>query len=214
MTPASFPQCYASQTYAAPLPARTDAHQSGPSLTRVSAIPADFILDFTLGFASAARPKLDTMPAPRVPPFAIIARVMLLPYVVTVALIVWLPATAASKVTGIVFRLAGYVSEHSGISLTTSYTVFEFVANIALFVPLGLLLVAAWPRSNAWVVLLLGYSASATIELVQTLLPSRYPTLSDVVANTIGTAIGCLAVRLFVQRHPAPRNVRASTVGA
>ena len=154
------------------------------------------------------------MPDVRTPPFAIIARVMLVPYAIAVALIVWLPATAASKVTGIAFRLARYVSEHSGISLTTSYAVFEFLANIALFVPLGLLLVAAWPRSNAWVVLLLGYSASATIELVQTMLPSRYPTLSDVVANTIGTAIGCLAIRLFVQRHPAPRRVRPAMVDA
>ena len=154
------------------------------------------------------------MPDVRTPPFAIVARVMLVPYAIAVALIVWLPATAASKVTGIAFRLARYVSEHSGISLTTSYAVFEFLANIALFVPLGLLLVAAWPRSNAWVVLLLGYSASATIELVQTMLPSRYPTLSDVVANTIGTAIGCLAIRLFVQRHPAPRRVRPAMVDA
>lgn len=154
------------------------------------------------------------MPDVRTPPFAIVARVMLVPYAIAVALIVWLPATAASKVTGIAFRLARYVSEHSGISLTTSYAVFEFLANIALFVPLGLLLVAAWPRSNAWVVLLLGYSASATIELVQTMLPSRYPTLSDVVANTIGTAIGCLAIRLFVQRHPAPRKVRPAMVDA
>ena len=154
------------------------------------------------------------MPDVRTPPFAIVARVMLVPYAIAVALIVWLPATAASKVTGIAFRLARYVSEHSGISLTTSYAVFEFLANIALFVPLGLLLVAAWPRSNAWVVLLLGYSASATIELVQTMLPSRYPTLSDVVANTIGTAIGCLAIRLFVQRHLAPRRVRPARVDA
>ena len=142
------------------------------------------------------------MPDRRTPPFAIIARVLLVPYIVGVALIVWLPASIAGRATSIAFRIARYVSEHYGIAYATSATIFEFVANIALFIPLGLLLVAAWPRSNAWVVLLIGYSASATIELVQTMLPSRYPTLSDVVANTIGTAIGCLAVRLFVQRHP------------
>jgi glycopeptide antibiotics resistance protein len=150
------------------------------------------------------------MPDTRTPPFAIVARVLLVPYLIGVALIVWLPATMASKVTGIAFRLARYVSEHFGVALGTSYTVFEFLANIALFVPLGLLLVAAWPRSNAWVALLIGYSASATIELVQTLLPSRYPTLSDVIANTLGTAIGCLLIRLFVQRRPALRPTSVS----
>ncbi|UNK70110.1 VanZ family protein [Microbacterium sp. H1-D42] len=138
----------------------------------------------------------------RLPFVAIAARILLAPYAIALALIVWLPAAEASKVTGIAFRIARFVSERSGISLTTSYTVFEFLANIALFVPLGLLLVAARPRSSAWVVLLLGYSASVTIELVQTLLPSRYPTLSDVVANTLGTAIGCLIARMFVQRRP------------
>ncbi|MBN8424159.1 VanZ family protein [Microbacterium esteraromaticum] len=142
------------------------------------------------------------MPSARLPFLAIVARVMLVPYGVALALIVWLPATAASKVTGIVYRLAQFVSSRLDVSMTTTYTLFEFLANIALFVPLGLLLVAAFPRNSAWVVLLLGYATSATIELVQTMLPSRYPTLSDVIANTLGTAIGCLIARLFVHRHP------------
>lgn len=142
------------------------------------------------------------MSTPRLSFFTIAARIALVPYAIVLALIVWLPASAASKITGIAFRIARFVSAHTDIPLGMSYTVFEFLANIALFVPLGLLLVAAWPRANAWVVLLLGYTSSATIELVQTLLPSRFPTLSDVIANTIGTAIGCLIARLLVQRHP------------
>ncbi|MEJ1088257.1 VanZ family protein [Microbacterium sp. Mu-80] len=142
------------------------------------------------------------MPSARLPFLAILARVLLVPYGVALALIVWLPATAASKVTGIVYRLAQFVSSRFDVSMTTTYTLFEFLANIALFVPLGLLLVAAFPRNSAWVVLLLGYATSATIELVQTMLPSRYPTLSDVIANTLGTAIGCLIARMLVRRHP------------
>lgn len=137
---------------------------------------------------------------PRTPAFAIVARVLLVPYAIVLALIVWLPDSAASRVTGIVFRLARFVSEHAGVSLSTSYTVFEFAANIALFIPFGLLIAAAWPRTNAWWIILLGFSASAAIELVQTLLPSRYPTLSDVIANTLGAIIGCCAVRLFAPR--------------
>lgn len=159
-------------------------------------------------------PRVVTVSRPPLPPLAVFARVMLAPYAVVLALIVWLPASAASQVTGIVFRFARFVSAHTDISLTTSYTVFEFLANIALFVPLGLLLVAAWPRANAWIVVLLGYAASATIELVQTLLPSRFPTLSDVIANTIGTAIGCLLVRAVMRRQPAPRFVAVERVDA
>lgn len=140
---------------------------------------------------------------PRTPALAIIARVLLIPYAVALALIVWLPDSAASRVTGIVYRVASFVSERFDVSLSTTYTFFEFSANVALFVPFGLLIAAAWPRTNAWWVILLGFAASASIELVQTLLPSRYPTLSDVIANTLGAIIGCCAVRLFA---PRPRS--------
>lgn len=154
------------------------------------------------------------MPAPRIPTIAMIARVLLVPYAIGMALIVWLPASIAGRVTSIAFRLAQYVSENFGIALSTSYTVFEFLANIALFVPFGLLLAAAWPRTSPWMVILIGYAASATIELVQTLLPSRYPTLSDVIANTLGTIIGCVVARMALQLSPTHRRFRASTVEA
>lgn len=144
---------------------------------------------------------------PRPSALATAARVLLVPYAIALALIVWLPDSAASRVTGIVFRLARFVSEQAGISLSATYTVFEFAANIALFVPFGLLLAAGWPRTNAWWIILLGFSASAAIELVQTMIPGRVTTLSDVIANTLGTIIGCCAVRLFAPRvrsRPAP----------
>lgn len=138
-------------------------------------------------------------------PIAIVARILLVPYAIALALIVGLPADAASRVTGIVFRVARFVSERLDISLTTTYTVFEFAANIALFVPFGLLVAAAWPRTNALWVILLGFSASAAIELVQTMVPGRVTTLSDVIANTLGTIIGCCAVRLFAPRTSSSR---------
>ena len=154
------------------------------------------------------------MPAPRIPTLAVIARVLLVPYAIGLAAIVWLPASIAGRVTGLAFRLARWVSVEFDIALSTSYTVFEFLANIALFVPFGLLLAAAWPRRSPWLIILIGYAASATIELVQTLLPSRYPTLSDVIANTLGTIIGCLVARMLLQLSPTHRRFRASTVEA
>ncbi len=133
---------------------------------------------------------------PRPSALAIAARVLLVPYAIALALIVWLPDSAASRVTGIVFRLARFVAERLDLSLTT-YTLFEFAANVALFVPFGLLVAAAWPRTNAWWIVLLGFSASAAIELVQTMIPGRVTTLSDVIANTLGMIVGCCAVRIW-----------------
>ncbi|WEK62324.1 MAG: VanZ family protein [Candidatus Microbacterium colombiense] len=154
------------------------------------------------------------MPESRTPTVAMLARALLVPYVLGLALIVWLPASIAGRVTGLAFRLAEFVSAHFGIALSTSYTLFEFLANIALFVPFGLLVAAAWPRTSPWLIILFGYATSATIELVQSLLPSRFPTISDVIANTIGTVIGCLALHAVLQMSHAGRRIRASSLRA
>ena len=125
------------------------------------------------------------------------ARLLLAPYAVALGLVVWLPASEASKATGVVFAIAKWVSELAGIDPTTTSTVLEFLANIVLFVPLGLLVAVAWPRLRPWRVVLLGFAVSFTIELVQTLLPSRFPTISDVIANTVGAALGWAAAARF-----------------
>ena len=129
------------------------------------------------------------------------ARLLLIPYAITLGLIVWLPASEASKAVEIVFVIARWVSELTGIDPTTSSIVFEFLANIVLFVPLGVLVAVAWPRARPWSVVLVGFAVSVTIELVQMLLPSRFPTISDVIANTVGAAVGCLLAQ----------DIRAST---
>lgn len=127
------------------------------------------------------------------------ARLLLIPYAIALGLIVWLPASEASKATGIVFAIARWVSGLTDLDPITTSTVFEFLANIVLFVPLGLLVTAAWPGVRPWRVVLLGFAVSVTIELVQMLLPSRCPTISDVIANTVGTVIGAGSSQLFRQ---------------
>ena len=70
---------------------------------------------------------------------------------------------------------------------------WEFVLNIALFVPLTFLALLLWPRLGivGWTVL--GGILSAYLELSQwLLLPTRSPTLSDLVANTSGGLIGAV----------------------
>lgn len=128
-----------------------------------------------------------------------IARLLLAPYAVALGLIVWLPAAEASRATGIVFATARYVSDVTGFDSGATSTTFEFLANIVLFVPLGLLVTIAWPRTRPWVVVLLGLVLSVTIEAVQMMLPSRFPTLSDVIANTVGAGVGWLIARTIAR---------------
>jgi glycopeptide antibiotics resistance protein len=69
--------------------------------------------------------------------------------------------------------------------------VADFAANLAVFVPVGLLAYLILPR-RAWVVaILVGPALSGAVELIQFLfLPERVAALSDVVAATIGAALG------------------------
>lgn len=122
-----------------------------------------------------------------------IARVVLAPYLVALALIVFLPAREAGRVTGIVRWAADLVSTW-GVPREPAEVFFEFVANIALFAPFGVLVAVAVSRWSLWAVVGLGCLVSITIELVQLGIPSRVPTVSDVIANTAGTALGCAMV--------------------
>lgn len=72
----------------------------------------------------------------------------------------------------------------------------EFIANILLFVPVGLLLRLALPRLT-WVgAVLLGGAVSVAIEVLQTLGP-RVSDPRDVVANSIGALIGAVVAALL-----------------
>jgi|GEM_PF-1953295 len=120
------------------------------------------------------------------------ARILLALDVAGTLLVVWLPARDAERVTGLVAVLASLVAQ-LGIGYGTAYDVLEFLANVAFFVPLGVLLPAALPRLRGPLVVLAGFAFSGCIELVQLALPSRVSTWSDVVANTLGALLGWLA---------------------
>jgi VanZ family protein len=71
------------------------------------------------------------------------------------------------------------------------YRLIEFTANVALFVPFGILAAFAVGRRQVWLAVLTGVGVSVAVELGQwLLLPERFPSALDVLANTIGTLIG------------------------
>lgn len=67
----------------------------------------------------------------------------------------------------------------------------EFALNVVLFVPFGLVAAVLWTRVPWWGWVLAGFAASSTLEWLQlTLLSQRTSTSSDIVANTLGVALG------------------------
>ena len=98
----------------------------------------------------------------------------------------------------LVRTILAWLNSH-GIGLT--YSVTEFLANIALFVPFGILVSLLWPRRSAWTVIALGLATSCAIELTQLLfLPHRVSDVRDLVANTLGTALG-VGILLVARRR-------------
>lgn len=126
------------------------------------------------------------------------ARVALVAYLLFVGFTVWLPASVSSKVTGLVGVMARWVAEAGIAPYQQSAVVLEVLANVALFVPVGLLLPLAWPGLRLWQVTLVGGLMSVMIETVQGLMPSRFPTLSDVIANTTGTFLGAVVTTVLL----------------
>ena len=131
------------------------------------------------------------------------ARVALVGYLLFIGFTVWLPANVSAKVTGLVGVMARWVSDAGIAPYYQSAVVFEFLANVALFVPVGFLLPFAWSRLRLWQVVLIGALMSGLIESVQGLMPSRFPTISDVIANSLGTLVGGVVAVLLVLILPS-----------
>ncbi|QEW02164.1 VanZ family protein [Microbacterium lushaniae] len=126
---------------------------------------------------------------------------LLVAYVVTLALIAFWPTH--------VDRDAGpFLDAIERIFPWATYRRIEFSANVALFVPFGMLLtllMRSWPLA-----LCSGVAASLAIEFVQEIaLPGRTASALDLLANAVGTGAG-IAIALLIARVAASRRRPAS----
>jgi len=109
----------------------------------------------------------------------------------------WAWAAAAAAILGICVATL-----HSGGGLTplgwSFYLTFgnaalaELIANLILFIPLGVALTLAGVKPMR--VIAAGAALSFTVEFLQQWIPGRDPSLGDIVANTNSTALGVLLV--------------------
>ena len=80
----------------------------------------------------------------------------------------------------------------------------EFLANIALFVPFGLLLAAVLRPARWWWAVVAGLGYSLLAEVAQGVWrPQRSGTVSDVIANTLGSLVGAALAVLIARRRSA-----------
>lgn len=84
-----------------------------------------------------------------------------------------------------------------GYAESIDYARLEFLANIALFVPIGVFLLLLFGAGGWWVAAIGSFAMTAFIETVQQQIPGRVSDDRDLVANTIGALIG-IAIALVL----------------
>jgi len=115
-------------------------------------------------------------------------------YAFVAGMILLLPVTYA----GIVAWVLVWLREDLGLTGFGGGWV-EFAANVLMFLPLGFLLTLL--LRHHWYGVALALVLSAGAELAQFLIPSRLPSLRDVLANTLGAAIGAALAWIIVLRR-------------
>ena len=133
------------------------------------------------------------------------SRVLLAAFVIAIVVIVLWPGPPAAGAQHGLRDLLDRL-HHEWLPLWVSFSLIEWLSNVLMFVPVGFLGAFALPqRARRWL-LLLAFCASALIELIQQMsLPGRTPSVADVVANTLGAALGMALAYL-----PAARKIRSS----
>jgi VanZ family protein len=96
--------------------------------------------------------------------------------------------------------------------LTSIFGVRDAILNVVLFLPLGFVFQLSRERREEarWLTAFgAGLLVSGMIETAQVFAPGRYPSLSDLLTNALGAALGAWVASLAVQRTNETRTVRA-----
>ena len=96
-----------------------------------------------------------------------------------------------------------------GYAESIGYDRFEFLANIALFVPVGVFLLLLFGAGGWWLALIASFAMTCGIEYFQHYIPGRGPDERDLVANGTGAAIG-VAVGLVLTMPASSSEIRPS----
>jgi len=119
-------------------------------------------------------------------------------YLAAVAWVTLRPDLAPDSTFDAVRAAVDWLRER-GVPVT--FDLVEALANVVMFVPFGLLVGRLQRRT--WLVVAAGCGTSALIETLQlAFLPTRVATVQDVVMNTLGAAVGVVALRLAARRRP------------
>lgn len=132
------------------------------------------------------------------------------------AFVIWLtltPQAYAAQHISIIYRVLDALHRR-GYLLSIDDNQLEFLANIALFVPVGMFLLLLVGTRLWWVALAASFAMTAFIETAQQAIPGRVPDGRDLLANGLGAVIGVLVATVLTLptalRTRRQRRARAS----
>jgi glycopeptide antibiotics resistance protein len=117
------------------------------------------------------------------------------------------------------WRLLDVFGDHRATRWIT-YELVEFLANVGMFVPIGLFFLLLLGRTRAWLAMLLGVALTVGIETAQIFLAGRVSDPRDLLSNSLGALLGVLIALVLTapaaRRHQieAERAQRTSRVDA
>ena len=132
-------------------------------------------------------------------------RGVLAAFLAALALVGFWPSPVDRPVQGQIAALL-FLIHDLGVPSWIGYGFIEAFANVALFVPLGVVAALAFPGRPWWQLGAFGLLVSGWMELGQLLfLHSRFPSALDLATNTAGTLLGFFLVQHFARRRSAAR---------
>ncbi|MBC7724991.1 MAG: VanZ family protein [Burkholderiaceae bacterium] len=91
----------------------------------------------------------------------------------------------------LLFRALRFFSRHDTTSWLT-YNRVEFLANVGMFVPVGMFFLLLFGRRMWVVAIIAGGALTCAIEFTQMFLPDRVSDVRDIVANSTGALVGVI----------------------
>lgn len=110
-------------------------------------------------------------------------------YLVFVGWLTLTPAAVAGPQISLIYRVLDALHRR-GYLLDLTENRLEFLANIALFVPVGMFLLLLFGTRLWWVALAASFALTGAIEFAQQSIPGRVPDERDLFANGMGAVIG------------------------
>jgi len=108
------------------------------------------------------------------------------------AFVGWLtltPAADAPTRSALALRVLARLQEYPHLGWLT-FDRAEYLANVAMFLPLGLFLLLLFGSRLWWLALAVAIALTSSIETVQRVIPGRVSDERDIAANTLGAAVG------------------------